>query len=472
MNDPRPTQSRAYLRWTRLCLLIVALIVIFQNCSNTTLLLSSSTPSGSANGPSSNPNMTGGTSGGTDGMRYDKLGTCASGLIGMEKEIVVAVDGSRASLTVDSCQKLAAAQTLSMSDLSFAVGQKSVLQFKGQAFDLVTASSTQQTTVAVCSGVDPLGTAHSVTASVSASNPNVFYGRITSAQGADSGSMILSNPSAGTYVSKSNPAGSLNMKVNSPAAVAFSIGSGPSVSLSALNCSLQSAPQATKTALKLVSWQTSAWSPCSSGTQSRTMTCTDDVSALPLPAASCAAISPPVTSRTCSAPVQGSITVAAGASVTWTVPANVTQIEIIAIGGGGGGTALQAQSQGAGSGAIELTISVSAGDSFSIISGTGAAAGTNAAGGNSCVRNIASGALACGNGGQSGAAAAPGKKALGGTVTNTFGGGIVITYTNVDADALGTGKGGGAPDFKFPLFGFGGDLNASGADGIVVINYQ
>lgn len=71
-----------------------------------------------------------------------------------------------------------------------------------------------------------------------------------------------------------------------------------------------------------------------------------------------------------------------GSNVTFTVPANVTQISAVCVGAGGGGggnssTSFTGASAGGGGGTVYGNISVSPGDTFTVVVGAGGAGGTS-----------------------------------------------------------------------------------------------
>ncbi len=155
---------------------------------------------------------------------------------------------------------------------------------------------------------------------------------------------------------------------------------------------------------------------------------------------------------------------AIGAS-TWTVPANVSSVQIVAVGGGGGG-AITGPASGGNGGSVTASLTVSAGQVLNLFVGGGGSAGRFAAtdsggGGGSTTVNagtanqiIAGGG---GGGGYMGATGGNGNGSPGATQGTGNGGG---------GGNGGTGGGGGATTIGYPGFSGGsGNGGAGGAGG-------
>ena len=176
----------------------------------------------------------------------------------------------------------------------------------------------------------------------------------------------------------------------------------------------------------------------------------------------------------------GTATFTTPGTYTWTVPANVTKINVLVVGGGGGGGGGGSQSPGGGGGggggqiSMINSISVTAGTSTTVAIGSGGSAGTYTDQGSSggVSKFTISATTYSANGGKGGLAWTPG---TGGTAGGTGGSG-----GGQGSDVLGGGQGGITLASPYGVGGAGGGgttnnnwvaTGSPGAAGEVIITY-
>lgn len=160
---------------------------------------------------------------------------------------------------------------------------------------------------------------------------------------------------------------------------------------------------------------------------------------------------------------------------TWTVPAGVTSVQVVATGGGGGGggTTSYAAGQAGGAGAVvSSTLAVAAGQVFNIVVGAGGGAGTSppngscasggGGGGASSLDAGSTGQVIAGGGGAGGGCnnATPGGSGGGTNGAGGNGGAIGGIFTGGSGGSGGIGGAGGSG-----MFGSGGAAGGNGNGG-------
>ncbi len=148
-----------------------------------------------------------------------------------------------------------------------------------------------------------------------------------------------------------------------------------------------------------------------------------------------------VTSSNASLAVVASVSLTAAGSSTWTVPAGVTSIQVVATGGGGGGSGAGGFAGGNG-GIVTAALTVTPGDTLQLVVGGGGnvgAVGRGGGGGGSTNVNAGTASqIIAGGGGGGGPSSAGGDGSGGGGGNNGQNGGDFSTYSG------GGGGGGGS----------------------------